>query len=86
MTEPVVREARVERAVATDESTLQIDFDGGVSVVSPPADDAEAWEVRGPGHVLVVALPGGGEPAIWDSSSEIRVIRPGDPLPAGWSR
>lgn len=83
MTELVVREARVERAVATDESTLQIDFDGGVSVVSPPADDAEAWEVRGPGHVLVVALPGGGEPAIWDSSSEIRVIRPGDPLPAG---
>ncbi len=75
-------EARVERAVATGDSTLQIDFDDGVSVVTPPADDAEAWEVRGPGHVLVVALPGGGEPAIWDSTSEIRLVHPGDSLPA----
>jgi hypothetical protein len=82
MTELVGRGARVERAVASSESTLQIDFDDGVSVVSPPAADAEAWEVRGPGHVLVVALPGGGEPAIWDSTSQIRVVRPGDPLPA----
>ena len=86
MTELVGREARVERAVASSDSTLQLDFDGGVSVVSPPADDAEAWEVRGPGHVLVVALPGGGEPAIWDSTSEIRVVRPGDPLPAGLAK
>jgi hypothetical protein len=82
MRELVGREARVERAVASSESTLQIDFADGVSVVSPATEDAEAWEVRGPGHVLVVALPGGGEPAIWDSSSEIRVVRPGDPLPA----
>ncbi|HEY2310235.1 MAG TPA: DUF6188 family protein, partial [Gaiellaceae bacterium] len=83
MRELVGREARVERAVASGESTLQIDFDGGVSLVSPAVDEAEAWEVRGPGHVLVVALPGGGEPAVWDSSSEIRLVRPGDPLPAG---
>jgi hypothetical protein len=83
MRELVGREARVERAVASSESTLQIDFAGGVSVVSPAADDTEAWEVRGPGHVLVVALPGGGEPAIWDSTSEIRLVRAGDPLPAG---
>ena len=58
LSELVEREARVERSVATGDSTLEIDFDGGFSVVSPPADDAEAWEVRGPGHVLVVALPG----------------------------
>jgi len=86
MTELVGSEARVERAVATGESTLQIDLGDGVSIVRPPAADAEAWEVRGPGHVLVVALPGGGEPAVWDSSSEIRVVRPGDPLPASLLR
>jgi hypothetical protein len=86
MTELVEREAPVQRAVASADSMLRIDFEGGVSVVSPPAHDAEAWEVRGPGHVLVVALPGGGEPAIWDSSSEIRVIRRGDQLPAGLLR
>jgi hypothetical protein len=26
-------------------------------------------------------VPGGREPAIWDASSEIRTINPGDPLP-----
>ena len=78
----VDREARVEGAEVSHDSTLRIDFDGGVSVVNPAADKVEAWEVRGPGHVLVVALPGGGEPAIWDSTSEVRLVRPGDPLPA----
>ena len=86
MNDLVAREARVERAVATGDSTLQLGFEGGVSVAKPPADDAEAWEVRGPGHVLVVALPGGGEPAFWDSSSEIRRIRSSDPLPANLFR
>ncbi len=78
----VDREARVERAEVSRDSTLRIDFDGGVSLANPPADDVEGWEVRGPGYVLVVAIPGGGEPPIWDSSSEVRVVRPGDPLPA----
>jgi hypothetical protein len=81
MRELVDREARVEGALATHDSTLRIDFEGGVSVVNPPADEVETWEVRGPGYVLVVAMPGGGEPAIWDASSEIRLIRSGDPLP-----
>ena len=78
----VDREARLERAEVNRDSTLRLDFEDGVSLANPPADEVEAWEVRGPGHVLLVALPGGGEPAIWDSSSEIRVISPGDPLPA----
>jgi hypothetical protein len=79
--ELVERAARVTSAVVTRDSTLRIDFDHGVSLVNPPVDDVEAWEVRGPGHALVVALPGGGEPAVWDSTSEIRLVRPGDPLP-----
>jgi len=47
----VEREARVSRAVATRDSTLQIAFDNGASVVNPAADEVEAWEVRGPGYV-----------------------------------
>jgi hypothetical protein len=79
----VGRKARVERAVATRDATLRIAFEGGVSLVNPPADEVEAWEVRGPGYVLVVGVPGGREPAVWDATSEIRVIDPGvDPLPA----
>ena len=78
----VGRRARVERAEVNRDSTLRIDFGGGVSVMNPAADEVEAWEVRGPGHILLVALPCGGEPAIWDSTSEVRVVRPGDPLPA----
>ena len=78
----VDRGARVQRAEANRDSTLRIEFDRGASVVNPAADEVEAWEVRGPGHVLLVALPGGGEPAIWDSTSEVRLVRPGDPLPA----
>ena len=75
-------EARVERAVATRESKLEIAFDNGVSIVNPGSDTADAWEVRGPGYVLVVAMPSGGEPAIWDATSEIRTIHLGEPLPA----
>ena len=76
------REARVERAIATRDSTLRISFDNGASLVNPAEKDVEAWEVRGPGYVLVVAMPGGGEPAIWDGTSEIRTIGPGDSLPS----
>lgn len=77
----VERGARVEGAGATRDATLRIAFDDGTSLVHPAADDVEAWEVRGPGYVLVVAPPGGGEPAIWDATSEIRTIRLGEPLP-----
>ena len=76
------RGARVEGARATHESTLQIDFDDGTSLANPAAEEVEAWEVRGPGYALAVGAPGGGEPAIWDATSEIRTIRLGESLPA----
>jgi hypothetical protein len=77
----VERAARVEGAGATRDSTLRIAFDDGTSIVNSAADEVEAWEVRGPGYVLVVAARGGGEPSIWDATSEIRTIRLGEPLP-----
>jgi hypothetical protein len=82
MRQLVEREVRVVGAGATGDSTLQIALEDGTSIVSPAADEGEAWEVRGPGYVLVVATPGGGEPAIWDATSEIRTIHPGEPLPS----
>ena len=77
----VERGARVERAGVTRDSMLQIAFEDGTSIVNPAADEVEGWEVRGPGYVLAVAAPGGGEPAIWDATSDIRTIRLGEPLP-----
>jgi hypothetical protein len=76
----VERRARVERCTATLESTLVVEFDRG-DVVEVPAGEYEAWEVQGPGPVKVVAPAGGGEPAIFDATSEVRTIHPGDPLP-----
>jgi Family of unknown function (DUF6188) len=79
----VMHEARVQRAAATQQAALRIDFDDGFSLVNPPKENVEAWELRGPGSVLLVGTPGGGPPAVWDESSEIRVIDPGaEPLPA----
>jgi hypothetical protein len=78
----VMHEARVERAVAAEDATLRIDFDDGFSLVNPPEPEVEAWEFRGPGYVLLVGTPGGGPPAVWDETSEIRLIDPEvDPLP-----
>jgi len=75
--------ASVVRAVAASDATLRIDFDDGFSLVNPPEAEVEAWELRGPGYVLLIGTPGGGAPAVWDATSEIRVIDPGvDPLPA----
>ena len=77
----VERGAHLEWVAATRESTLHLSFDGGVAIAVPAADEVEAWEVRGAGPILVVASVGGGEPHIWDASTETFTIRPGDPLP-----
>lgn len=74
--------AGVTRAVVGPDSTLRVDFDDGFTLVNPPEEEVEAWEVRGPGPVLVIGMPGGGAPAVWDATSQVRLIRQGDPLPA----
>lgn len=76
----VARRARVLRIVSTLDSSLLAEFDGNDSFENP-SGEYEAWEVQGPGPVHVVAPAGGGEPAVWDATTERRTIRPGDPLP-----
>ncbi|HUZ15143.1 MAG TPA: DUF6188 family protein [Gaiellaceae bacterium] len=79
----VMHEARVKRAVAARDATLRVEFDDGFSLVNPPEADVEAWELRGPGYVLLVGTPGGGQPAVWDETSDIRLVDPNvDSLPA----
>jgi len=77
----VARRASVHSALATADSELRLSFDEGDAIAVGPDPNYEAWEVTGPGQVKVVAMPGGGEPAIWDATSETRTIRSGDPLP-----
>ena len=73
----------MQRAAAARDATLRIDLGDGSSLVNPPEENVEAWELRGPGYVLLVGTPGDGPPAVWDENSEIRLIHPGvDPLPA----
>jgi hypothetical protein len=79
----VADRAVVLAAAVSAAGRLEVTFSGGCVLAISPLEDVEAWEVRGPGDVNVVCLPGGGEPAIWDATSESRTIRPGDPLPPG---
>jgi hypothetical protein len=68
----LVEQLAEERAVVTaadadDASTLTVDF-GEHGTIHVPAREYEAWELDGPGQLMVVAPAGGGEPAVWDTA------------------
>lgn len=65
-------------AFITTGSTLQISLDDGTIITADPDPTYEAWEVHGPG-VKFVAMPGGGEPAIWDDTSPTFRVTFGEP-------
>jgi hypothetical protein len=65
--------AVVDHAFASIDSTLSVDF-GGAGTIVVPAAGYEAWEINGPGRLVVVAPAGGGKPAIWDDSTPTRTI------------
>jgi hypothetical protein len=59
----------VVRAGVAPEGTLSIEFSDGSEFECPPHPDFEAWQVVGGSpQYLVVCMPGGGEPAVWDST------------------
>lgn len=66
----------VERASASADGGLAVDFTDGYRLVVPP-DDYEAWQLDGDDGTLYVSVAGGGL-AIWDASTE----REGLPQPA----
>ena len=67
----------VETALVRRDGTLSVRFADGETIETPPEPDVEGWEIRGPGDVIVVAQPGGGEPSIWDATSETGEFEPG---------
>jgi hypothetical protein len=56
----------VERALAWKDGRLELAFTDGTLIEVAPHEQFEAWQVTGPGRIMVVCLPGGGEPAIWE--------------------
>lgn len=59
---------------------LVVEFDDATVLTVPPHDEYEAWEVRGARGLLVVASPGGGEPAVWSPVTPAS-SRPSEPRP-----
>jgi hypothetical protein len=57
-------------AEASSEGALRLSFADGSVIEVPPDPHFEAWEVVGPGRVIVVSPAGGGEPLVWDRASK----------------
>jgi Family of unknown function (DUF6188) len=62
-------QATVESALVGREGDLTLSFRDGARLRVQPSPDYEAWQISGPDRLLVVCMPGGGEPAIWDEDS-----------------
>ena len=69
---PLLELAGKTVARASCASDLVVEFDNGTVLMVPPHPAYEAWEVHGAGGLLVVASPGGGEPAVWSPDGEPR--------------
>jgi hypothetical protein len=61
--------AEVQSVDFSREGELAVTFRNGERLLVGPVPDVEAWQITGPGGLLVVCMPGGGEPAIWDENS-----------------
>jgi Family of unknown function (DUF6188) len=67
----------VAHAYAWKSGQLELVFTDGSRIEGDSHSEFEAWQVSGPGNVLVVSPAGGGEPAVWDGSPGI-IVRPDD--------
>ncbi len=56
----------VDEILAFKDGSLEIRFAGSAELRVPPHADFEAWNVVGPNHLRLVALPGR-ELAVWTS-------------------
>ncbi len=56
----------IQSALAHKDGTLELTFSDDSRVLVPPDPQYEAWEVSGPGGMLLVSLPGGSL-AVWSS-------------------
>ena len=61
------RERSVAQAIIRRTGDLVLTFNEGTVLTVPPDEKYEAWELSGPGGLLVVCVPGGSL-AIWSAS------------------
>ena len=52
-------------ATIAADAALHLELADGTVLVVPPAEQFEAWQLRGPGAFLLVCLPGQGQVATW---------------------
>jgi hypothetical protein len=62
-----LRHDRIASAVADRKGWLMVQFDSGAKLEVGPTGMYENWQLSGPQGVLIVGLPSGGEPAVWDA-------------------
>lgn len=67
----VLRRTIAEAFVATD-GALRLAFREGGQVRCEPNPQFEAWQVNDPRGVMVVCVPGGGEPVTWHGAEPER--------------
>jgi hypothetical protein len=56
----------VGQAEVGDDKVLELEFSNGAHMCVPPNDKYEAWQLSGPGGLLIICMPGG-ELAVWQS-------------------
>jgi hypothetical protein len=65
-----LRHDRIASAVADRKGWLVVLFESGAKLEVGPNGQHENWQLMGPGRILIVGLPSGGEPAVWCAARE----------------
>ncbi len=65
-----LRHDTIESAIADRNGWLVVKFDSGATLEAGPVGGYENWQISGPGGILIVGLPRGGEPAVWRAVKE----------------
>jgi Family of unknown function (DUF6188) len=64
----VLRHDKIKLLRISNESDLRVEFASGCVITSAADASYENWQVDAPNEIMVIAPPGGGEPAIWDDN------------------
>ena len=64
-----LRHDSIQSAIADRIGWLVVKFDSGVTLEAGPDGRYENWQLMGPGGILIVGTPGGGEPAVWGAAT-----------------
>jgi Family of unknown function (DUF6188) len=62
-----LRHDRIASAIADRRGWLIVEFESAARLAIGPNGNYENWQLMGPNGILIVGLPGGGEPAVWDA-------------------